>query len=676
MNKKGVISLIAASVIGISLIPQSMAAVNVSWVIDENVIERRADREMYGINCEWSAQKLEDYFIYGEDGSQSPHPQFPEVWKDTMVFARQAGGSSQSFVWKNSIGPLSQRPAQKMWGYQNDKLYLGLVEWLQAVYSATPDAEIVYTLNFVNDSLENMADVVEFLVGDGTINYNGGENWAEVRKSLGIENPVKIYTWELANELDWSGDRWKVDEYIEYCKKAISIIKSIDPDGKITAFVSTAAHANDVGGDGTSWENWHRPILRELGDSIDYLAFHYYYPAGYVRRADVVFDRIEQDIIDITGSDRIKILVTEQAAAPNTYTYNKDKPYDYCLPHTIWGATAVAEFYMRMLLRPSVVATNCHATDSSVWTIVYSDENKNLKRTAVGEAINSFVRFGVGDVVKSELDTFSKNESSNIAGGVVKDADGNLNILFTNRYDSEPVTVDFKFANGNYRIKEIRKIHGDVRSADNWHRAGESWEYNNPNPVVVTEDAPSDSQPLLSYTFDPLSIYAISLESTSAAVTEEQRAAEATRRFIAFGNGYDNAYINGNAVSVDSEYSGMKAFINESGSLMISSDMLSKTFGASLTWDDTGNICTASIGSRSLVFDLLSGTVTEDEKQVSGMNPAMRIGDRTYFCLRDAAEIMSYTVTWDNRGFAVLGSGGSVPDTFAADFIYKAMIGG
>lgn len=524
MNRKGVISLIVGMVIGVSLISRSVAAENISWVIDENTIERSVGREMYGINCEWSAAKNKIFFTYGKDGSQSPNPQFADVWKDTMVFARQAGGSSQSFVWKNSIGPLSQRPAQKMWGYQNDKLYLGLVEWLQGVYSATPDAEIIYTLNFVNDSLENMADVVEFLVGDGTINYNGGENWAEVRKSLGIEKPVKIYSWELANELDWSGDRWNVEEYIEYCKKAVSIIKSIDPDGKITAFVSTAAHANNTGADGTGWENWHRPVLRELGDMIDYLAVHYYYPAGYVRRADAVFDRIEQDIISITGSDRIKILVTEHAPAPNSYTYNKDKPYDYCLPHTIWGATSVAEFYIRMLSRPSVLATTCHSIDSSVWTIVYRDENGNLRRSAVGETINSFVRFGVGDVVKSELDTYSKNESSNIAGAVIKNADGRLNILFTNRYDSEPVTVDFKFADGNYTIKEIRKIHGDVKSADNWYREGTSFEYNNPNHVEVTEETASASQPLLSYTFEPLSVYAISLERAGAGVAEEHPA--------------------------------------------------------------------------------------------------------------------------------------------------------
>lgn len=33
-----------------------------------------------------------------------------------------------------------------------------------------------------------------------------------------------------------------------------------------------------------------------------------------VRRADVVLDRMEKDIIDITGSDRIKIYISEQGA--------------------------------------------------------------------------------------------------------------------------------------------------------------------------------------------------------------------------------------------------------------------------------------------------------------------------------------------------------------------------
>lgn len=509
----------AAVCIGIlaSCIPTGYAVQQeVSWTIDENETIRHIDREMYGTNCEWSAgeESFGNWVVRDKDGTCGLPANFAEAWKDTLPFARMAGSSANEFRWKDAIGPMNKRANQKMWGYQNGPVYSGIVEWLTALYSVTPDAQIIYTVNMSSDSVENIADLVEFMTGDGSINYNGGENWAEVRKSLGLEQPVKIFAWELGNELDWTKN-WPLDNYIAYCKKVIPIIRAIDPDAKIMAFASTAAHADGEGADGTRWENWHRPVLEELGDKIDYLAMHYYYPAGYVRRADAVFDRLESDIREITGSDRIKLVIDEQAPAPNSYSYDEENTYDYCLPHTIWGSTALAEFYMRMALRPQVVATNDHSVDSSVWTIVYTDSDGNKQRSGTGEVINTFVRFGVGDLLKSELDTFAKDKSSSIAGEAVRDKDGNINLLFTNRNDSDTVNVKFNFKNGIYRVKYVRKIHGSVRSADNWYRKG--WKYSNPDKISVEEQAAESEYALASYSFEPLSVYALVLEPVGGA---------------------------------------------------------------------------------------------------------------------------------------------------------------
>lgn len=214
-------------------------------------------------------------------------------------------------------------------------------------------------------------------------------------------------------------ESWNVEQYVDYCKKVIPIVKSIDPNSKISAHADTAAHANDVGRNGSAgrpWEEWHRKVLRELGDMIDLVSFHYYYPAGYVRRADVPLDRLEQDIKEITGSDRIKIYMSEQAPAPNTQTFKPEKAYDYCLPHTIWGATSLAEFYCRAMMRESFVATTCHSIDSATWSICYRNEEGGHSLTATGEVIKSFAKYGVGDMLNTQLDTFSKDTMKDIAG--------------------------------------------------------------------------------------------------------------------------------------------------------------------------------------------------------------------------------------------------------------------
>ena len=665
MNKKRIISLIVCLGLFSALVPESRAAVTVNMAVDESQITRTIERELYGINCEWDSGM--DYnFLTMEDGELKTSPTFTEAWQDTFVFGRMAGGSSQKFFWKEAIGPLADRDNQMIW-HTNDKVYLGIIEWLNAVYSVTPDAKITYVVNFDTDTIENLADVVEFLVGDGTVNYNGGENWAEVRKSLGIENPVDIFTWELGNELDWTL-AWDVDDYVAYCKQVIPIIKSIDPDGKIACNVDTAAHAN---GDG--WEEWHRKVLRELGDEIDYLTFHYYYPANYVARADVPLDRVEQDILDITGSDRIKIYMSEHAPAPNVHEYNKESAYDYCLPHTIWGATAHAEFFLRAFLRPSLVASNCHSVDSSTWTIAYRDEDGIHRLSAVGETIKTFVNYGVGDVLQSDLDTFNRGENANIAGGVIRDADGNVNILFTNRYDTDPVTVNFTFDDGTYRLKKVRKIHGDVRSADNWYREGAQWEYDNPDRVYTTEEELEGESAFTSYTFDPLSIYALQLEKISDEPSGQT--AGTAQDYIGIGADMPNAYVNGNTVSVAAEYEGAGAVL-DNDNMLISSQMLQKLFGAVLSWDEAGTVCTVALHGRTLAFDLANGTVTENGSPAD-IAAGKRIGETVYFPLRAIAEGLGYNVAWDARGFAILGSSGiGAASTDIADAIYSSLAGG
>ena len=51
---------------------------------------------------------------------------------------------------------------------------------------------------------------------------------------------------------------------------------------------------------------------------------------------------------------------------------------------------------------------------------------------------------------------------------VVRDKDGNINILFTNRSETLPANVNFTFQDGKYRLKTVRRIHGDVKEADNY----------------------------------------------------------------------------------------------------------------------------------------------------------------------------------------------------------------
>ena len=56
--------------------------------------------------------------------------------------------------------------------------------------------------------------------------------------------------------------------------------------------------------------------------------------------------------------------------------------------------------------------------------------------------------------------------------------------------------------------------------------------------------------------------------------------------------------------------------------------------------------------------------------------PAVRADGRTYFPLRSLAAVTGYEVKWDERGFAVVYLEGASPDSAAADYIYRLLMGG
>ena len=652
----------------ITLMPKSFAADTiVNMNIDEGTETRSIEREMYGVNYEWSTG-LGDSFVTDKNGRYVLNPDFGNAWKGTLTFGRQAGSSSQEIKWKDAIGPVEKRKKQSIWGV-NGTVYRGIVEWLQLLYSATPDIEIVYTVNLDSDTLENMADIVEFLVGDGTVNYNGGTNWAEERKRLGIENPVKVWAWEIGNEMDLIG--WDADRYAEYCKKVIPIIKSIDPDAKISCHAHTSVSTNRA-----DYAEWHRTVLKAVGNQMDYMSIHYYYQADFVSRGDPAFDAFEKDIREITGSDHIKLYFSEQAPWPNSLTYDKNNPFDYTLPHTIWGATAQAELYLRFMLRPTVAATTCHSAHSAAWCIAYVDDDGKYHLSPTGQMMKTFANYGVGKVLKSELGTFEKGKESNlnIAGGAVRDADGHINILFTNRNEDLPITVKFNFNDGAYKVKHIRKVSGDVKSADDWYRPGSQWTYSNTNKVKTVDEDIEDSEIFTSYTFDKLSVYAIQLEKVEGISREELARADA-KKYLAFAANSNNVFSYGEAEDCAADGKAVPT-IERNDMLMISSEQYEEKFGAELTWNDEGSICTAQIGDRHVIFDTENESVYEDGK-ASDILPAVRDGSHTYFPLRSIASAAGYEVKWDERGFAaVYLKGAEFNNAATADYIYRLLMGG
>ena len=420
MFKKLILNILVLT-LTVSAYPFGYAAADESAVnINFGEIVKDTERKMYGANFEWGGE--EDIYLKGSE--LEINPEFVECFLNHAPFNRMAGTSANNFYWKKAVGNIYNRSEQTMWG-TTKVMRFGPVEWINATKSADSNAGYIYTVN-LNDTDNNIADLVEFMTGDGTVNYNGGLNWASKRKQYGIDEPVTDIIWELGNEIDLYGT--SVSEYTERAKSAISAIKSVDKNAKIAAHAHTYA-TNKVSG----WDNWHKTVLTELGNDISAITMHYYYPVnGSFKAGEEALSTVISDIKEITNRDDIEIIFSENASATKSHNSPDDILYRY--PHTIKGVLATAEFYMRMMKYPEVTASNYHSIRSASWGLCYVEDQK-VKPTAVYKMQKLFMDKMCGETFSVEIDS-----NENIYAGAVK-TDKGINVAVINKSENSSIPI-------------------------------------------------------------------------------------------------------------------------------------------------------------------------------------------------------------------------------------------
>ena len=169
-----------------------------------------------------------------------------------------------------------------------------------------------------SDTEIDVADLVEFLEGDGITNHNGGENWAQRRIAMGLKEPLKNVCYELGNEIEYKGNGlrrdWTKENYVAVARRFIAVIRSVNEDARISAVTPCSVWGRSK----ADWAEWHRHILFELGDQIDSLDYHSYKAYRQTNVSATTVKSIMEDIKNATGSNRIKILESESGGSSNT----------------------------------------------------------------------------------------------------------------------------------------------------------------------------------------------------------------------------------------------------------------------------------------------------------------------------------------------------------------------
>lgn len=323
-----------------------------------------------------------------------------------MTMSRVAGSDAMRFRWKSAIGPMEQRTPQQLWPWASLRpISIGPVEFESWLRGIDPNSATAWVLNLFQDSPEDHADLVEFLTGKPG-RSRGGVDWAKRRVELGLEKPVNVQIWELGNEVDWDAEnKWTIDQYIAECRKTIAAIRSVDPGAKIAAHALTAPWSPDhkeFGGG--NWAGWHRALLKELGKDIDFISFHPYYNGEPTSAIETYLDRIRDDIQAITGENRIRIYVSEHARWPAMPASGRWEE-NWHQTHSLDGCLATAQFLVRCMTRPEIVAASYHsAVNAGPWGLLYRDSvTQKLFSTGMAEVMRLFAKIPQGDVVRTAV---------------------------------------------------------------------------------------------------------------------------------------------------------------------------------------------------------------------------------------------------------------------------------
>lgn len=342
---------------------------NITVTVDENDMWK-ASKEVLGIQYEYADQ----YSQFFENGSlKQEYVEFTERTGAIPVL-RWGGGSVMSYNFLNHVGPYEDRkPTPKTkadgapnWSFGGGGVYrMGIPENLMMLYQNNPEAEVMPCVNIFSMDPESMANFAHYLLDD-----KDESEWGALRAADGIEEPVKVWYWELANEVDGWGkarEQWRMDTYVKYARAAAEAIRSVDPDAKIMANGPTAPWGDFWGIEEytpESWTSWHMGILPQLVDIIDGVAMHPYYDGyspefGGMYFADKLkgdVDKMveEQDIRDENGNLKdIEIIATEH----NRYVGLSGINNDFC------SAMSVAQFYNLIYQRPWFVGATLHNLD-------------------------------------------------------------------------------------------------------------------------------------------------------------------------------------------------------------------------------------------------------------------------------------------------------------------------
>ncbi len=183
-----------------------------------------------------------------------------------VPIVRYPGGNFLSgYQWEDGVGPVEKRPKrleQAWFTIETNRIGTNeFVDWAKLAHT-----EVMMAVNLGTRGAQEARNLVEYC------NHPGGTYWSDLRKTHGYDEPHRIKTWCLGNEMDgpWQICSKTADEYGRLAQETAKVMKWVDPGIELVACGSSSSSM-------PTFAQWEATVLEHTYEYIDYLSLHTYY---------------------------------------------------------------------------------------------------------------------------------------------------------------------------------------------------------------------------------------------------------------------------------------------------------------------------------------------------------------------------------------------------------------
>lgn len=187
--------------------------------------------------------------------------------KDLQVpIIRYPGGNFVSaYQWEDGIGLKTERPVRlDLAWHSSESNEVGIHEFAQ--WAASVNAEMMLAVNLGSRGLQDARNFLEY------VNHEAGSYWSDLRAKHGQNQPWRVKTWCLGNEMDgpWQIGQKTAADYGRIAYETGKAMRAFDSSLELVVCGSSSP-------DMPTYPEWERVVLEQTYDIADFISLHMYF---------------------------------------------------------------------------------------------------------------------------------------------------------------------------------------------------------------------------------------------------------------------------------------------------------------------------------------------------------------------------------------------------------------